>query len=813
MMEAARSADIIKRYVANLLVDRWWVVAISVFVVASFAIGLKNLRFSNDYKVFFDPSDPYLKALEEIHNVYTDNDPVVFVVTPRDGKVFTRTTLRTIEKLTREAWTIPYVQRVDSLQNFQYSRSENDDLVVSDLYRNADALSDADMDRIRQIALAEPLLLGRIINPSASVTGVFASFHVPGIDRQKEIPEIMQKARALRDELMRENPNVEIRLAGAVVISQAFTEASSRDIGTLGPLMFVLIAATLWVLLKSALTAFASLMVILFTIAGTMGLAGWLGFVLSPASITAPTILLTVAVADSVHVLVDFLNDLEHIRVDQHRDPIRRARFLAIIGAIRQTIKPVFVTTLTTAIGFLTLNFSDSPPFRDLGNIVALGVVIAFVLSMTFLPALLAILPIKQRKAQGGKALTGTFPILYRKLSLLNYRITFSITKYETGKRVSSSFSRLASFVIARRKALALILAVIVSGLGVAIPQNDLNDDVIKYFSEETEFRKDWHYTTTHLTGLYTLEYSLRAKEAGGINDPEYLKVVEDFAAWFKEQPETMHVDSLVDIHKRLNQNMNGDDPAWYRLPDNQELAAQYLLLYEMSLPPGLELNDRINIDKSASRFVATVHNLSSKEMLALEKRADDWLKKNAPPYMQAQAGSTPLMFSHIGQSNMQGLLEGTAIEFVVIAAILMFVLRSFGLGLLSLIPNIVPAAMAFGFWALINGQINLGLSVVANMTLGIVVDDTVHFLSNYTDARRRLGLSRERAIHYTFSHVGKAMAISTAVLAIGFGTLTLSTYELNAQMGLLTAITILFALLGDLFLLPSLLLLGGKEK
>lgn len=769
----------LETYSSCLLAKRYLVLVINVILVVIFAIGLKSLKFSNDYRVFFDKEDPKLHALEEIHSVYADDDPLAFVLTPKDGKVFSRDTLASIEWLTRESWKIPYVQRVDSLQNHQFSRSRDDELVVSDLFRNPQTLNDEQIEAIRQIALSERQLKGRLVNPTGTVAGVFATFHLPGVDRQKEIPDIVEHAEKIKSELIRLNPNLDARLTGGIVMSNAFTEASNRDTATLSPIIFLLITLTLWLLLRSALTTFAALTVIGFTVTGAMGIAGWLGFVISPASAIAPNVLLTVAVADSVHILVDFLNCL---RVDNGvRDP-RHARFYAIAEALRQTFRPIFLTTLTTAIGFLSLNFSDSPPFRDLGNIVAIGVVVAFALSVFFLPALLAILPIKAGNS-------------------------------EKAPDDHGSFSVLADFLIRHRKTLALLLCPIIVLLGSFIPTNELDDDMIKYFSSQTEFRKNWEYTTANLTGLYPLEFSIRAKGPGGINDPEYLKIVDEFGHWFEQQPETLHVDSIVDLHKRLNKNMHGDDSAWYRLPDNKELAAQYLLLYEMSLPPGLELNDRINIDKSASRFTVVVKHLSSNEMLNLEARAAEWLRSHAPPYMRAEATSPPIMFAHIGHTNIQSMIEGTFIEFAVIAAILMIVLRSFGLGVLSLLPNAIPAVMAFGFWALVNGKINMGLSVVTNMTLGIVVDDTVHFLTNYTYARRNLGASASEAIRYTLRHVGKAMAVSTAVLAVGFGILMLSAFELNAQMGLLTAITIVFALLGDLFLLPSLLLFRTSTR
>ena len=345
------------------------------------------------------------------------------------------------------------------------------------------------------------------------------------------------------------------------------------------------------------------------------------------------------------------------------------------------------------------------------------------------------------------------------------------------------------------------------------LPKNELNDDLIAYFSPENTFRADTDYATEHLTGMYVMEYSLGAEQPGGINAPLYLQVTDAFANWYRQQPEVLHVYSIADILKRLNKNMHDDAQKWHRIPASQELAAQYMLLYEMSLPEGLDLNDRINVDKSASRLTATIKSISSNEMLDLELRAEQWLQENAPEYMRVDAAGPNLIFAHIGESNIKSMLKGTVIALALISMVLIFALKSFKLGLLSLLPNLIPAGMAFGLWGLIDGQINLAVSVVASLTLGIVVDDTVHFLSKFQYARKTLKKELTGAVDYAFIHVGTALWITSVVLIAGFLVLTLSDFQLNAKMGLLTAITIGFALLADFLFLPPLLMLGKDKK
>ncbi len=452
----------------------------------------------------------------------------------------------------------------------------------------------------------------------------------------------------------------------------------------------------------------------------------------------------------------------------------------AIIESLRINLQPVTLASITTAIGFLSMNFSDVPPFQHLGNFVAAGVLISLVLSLTFLPALMSLLSIKVKP----------------------------LTQEHT-----DPFAKLGAFIVAKRKFFFWSSLVVIVTLISFLPRNELNDVFVHYFDESVDFRADTDYTTSHLTGIYHLSYSLQAAGKGAISNPEFLQEVDAFAQWYKEQPETIHVSTYTDILKRLNKNMHGDDPAWYTLPAERELAAQYLLLYEMSLPYGLDLNNQINIDKSATRFVATLITLSSNDLLALSERADQWLRENTQHIVQAKASGPSLMFANIGKRNIESMLLGTTAALLLISCMLIVAFRSLKIGLISLIPNLVPAAMGFGLWGLLVGEVGLALSVVSGMTLGIVVDDTVHFLSKYLRARREKAYDASAAVRYAFTMVGRPLMITTIVLVLGFAVLILSSFKLNSDMGLLTAMIIIFALVTDFLFLPTLLIkLEEKE-
>ena len=742
---------------------RWWVIAACVLGALAAGSGMRFIEFSNNYRVFFSPENPQLQAFEQLQNVYTKSDNALFVVAPKDGKVFTRQTLATVQWLTQQAWKLPYSSRVDSVTNFQHTTARGDDLVVRDLVPDPAALSDADLARIREIALHEPLLLNRLIPPAGHVTGVNVTMVMPEKSLD-EVPEVAARARALAEAARARDPNVEIYLTGVVFMNNSFAEESLKDMMTLVPLMYAVIVIIIFLSVRSLSGTLGTLLVIVFSIITAMGLAGWFGIQLTPPTASTPTVILTLAVADSIHVLLTLFHAMR-----QGRD-----KRTAIIESLRINGQPVFLTSFTTVIGFLSLNFSEVPPFRDLGNLVAIGVAAAWVYSILFLPAFMAVVPVRLKPQR------------------------------ERAWRAMEGF---AGFVIRRRRVLLWGSALVALALLAFIPRNEFNDQFVNYFDDSVQFRRDTDFVQGNLSGMYQVHYSLAAGDSGGISEPAYLAKVEEFAAWYRSQPDVTHVQTLTDTMKRLNKNMHGDDPAWYRLPDSRELSAQYLLLYELSLPFGLDLNDQINVDKSATRVVVTMNNVTTNRLLALEAQAQQWLRDHAPPAMFATGTGPALMFSHISSRNIRSMIGGNVLALVLVSGVIMLAIRSLRFGLVSLIPNLVPAGMAFGLWGLLVGEVGMSLSIVTALTFGIVVDDTIHFLSKYLHARRDKGLDAHAAVRYAFSTVGMALLVTSLILVAGFFILTFSAFKLNASMGMMCALTIGLALIADYLLLPPLLM------
>ncbi|TEU22294.1 MAG: hypothetical protein E3I13_02525, partial [Gammaproteobacteria bacterium] len=535
------------------------------------------------------------------------------------------------------------------------------------------------------------------------------------------------------------------------------------------PMAFMMVFILLLVTIRSVLLFLGSLVALSVTIIAAMGSAGYLGITITPPMTSMPVIILTIAVAGAVHLMMSFV---KHMRLGEDK-------VSSLTNAFEHNKRAIIIAGVTTAIGFLGLNFSEVPPFHDLGNVAAIGTILSLFMTLAFLPAWILVMPINIKK---------------KNIKSQPYMLV------------------LAEFVIVKQKIILFLGSILAVGLIYLIGNNEINDNFVEYFDDRVEVRRDADMVDKLLTGNGIVEYSFDSKKPGGISDPSFLRDIDRFVSWMRKQPEVNNISSISDTFKRLNKNMNADSEVFYKLPEERNLSAQYLLLYEMSLPYGLDLNNQINIDKSKTRVSVNLKNLSSNEYLNLENRVQEWFKNNTPDIMTEGASPT-LMFSHIGKRNAESMIYGTGITLVVISVILMLVLKSVSIGVVSLMPNLVPAAMSLGIWSLIDGQITMAVSVVSSITLGIIVDDTVHFLSKFQEAYKRMGKSVEDSIRHAFSHIGSALVVTSIALTAGFLVLADSVFQINAGMGKLTSIIIVVALVMDLLLLPALLLAFNQEK
>ena len=756
-------------FISIVLGRRWLTILVGSIVVCALAAGMMFIvTVEVDVRNHFSEGDPRIAALDRLENTYSLTDTALVAVAPQDNTIFTQDNLATIEELTEQLWLTPYVSRVDSIANYSHSKGFEDELIVQPLVDSAGSLDDNDIERIEKIALTTEEIAGRFVSRDGRIAGLVVNVVLPE-DRQLGRLATTDFLRDTVAQAREKYPSIGFHLTGDIVLNRAMSDALNKEFKVLGPVAFATMLLVAILLLGSAWGTVAIVLMLAAVILSALGFAGWAGIKFYGESAAAFFVLMAVAVAHSVHIIEAVLSAMRQ-GMDRNQATAR---------ALKLNVWPVFLTSLTTAIGFLSLNFSDMPPFRIMGNIVAFGAMCAFVYSVTLLPAFLSIVPIRGRAGRVGKI---------------------------------GIFDHLGRFVVSRHMTLLWSSGVLIVVMVAGISRIELQENWLELLDESYEFRRSTDFISENFTGLETLEYSLDSGREGGVTDVNYLNSVDSFAEWFREQPEVAHVFAISDVIKRLNKNLNADDPDQYSIPDNSDLAAQYLLLYEFSLPMGRDLNNLINIGRSETRMTVVLSSLTTKEKIELDDRAQSWLRENAPG-LESRASGVAIVGAHSIQRNIEKMLIGTVTAMAVVSLLLVFVFRSVRLGLISLIPNFVPAAMAIGLWGYLVGDVGVAASVVTAIAFGIIVDDTIHFMTKYMGARKD-GQSPAESVQSAFSSVGKALLATSAVFALGLLVFGASGMTNNQDLGLLVGITVIFALLADLLFLPPLLMiLDGIKK
>ena len=757
-----------ERFAEFVVNNRIKVAIVTMLLAFGVFAGIPNLKLDTDGRVFMAADNPDKVRLDKFEQEFAKDDNLAIIIVPADGEVFTPRTLGAIGAMTEDLWNLPYVRLVNSITRFQNTYADGDMMVVEDLVPEPDMVTDEDAAAARAVALDRIEIRNSLINEDASATAISVIFRLPGIDLVSEIPNINAEFEPLLEEYRAAYPDIQFKASGSVAISQAFATASQKDGETLTPAMLVAMLVIVGVLLRSATGSLLILILATLSALVSLGALGWTRIPINSATAVAPLMVITLAVASSVHVLSSVRQTMQ-----ETADRTIWARRAIIDHGLGIT-----VAVFTTAIGFLSLNFSISPPFRQLGNMVAGGMIGVWVFTMFLLPGLICWLPIKQNKRTAS---------------------------------VDSFMVALGEFVIRHQKRLLVGIPVVIIAFGAGISQIKLEDDFLRYFDESFETRQATDLYETELGGLNVLEYSVDTGVENGINSVEYLQTLDALSVFLRDQPEISHIRSLSDTIKRLNMNMNSDDPAYYRIPDSDEEASQFLFLYELSLGYGMDLTDQINVDRSSTRVSAFVGYATTRQLIALDEKIQGWFDKNAPELKSPVTGQTHV-YTMISARDVPSMLQGTSLALVFISFVIFLVLRNLKLGLVSLVPNLVPAIMGFGLWGYMVGNVTLAVSIVVAMTLGIVVDDTVHFILKYANARKR-GDSAEDSVRYAFKSVGMALTVTSLGLVIGFAILGQSGFAVNRDMARLTAITLSFALFVDFLFLPPLLIFLDRMK
>ena len=755
----------IEKYTELLISNKFKVLIATLLLILLATFGASFLEQPSGYRGFVENGQSNYEEILNLEEKYGMIDTLSYVIRPNEGDIFQKEALELIHELTEISWQTPYSSRVNSLTNHQYTTVDGDDINIDDFINNVENLENSDLIRLRELALAENTIVNFILSKSAKVAFVNISLDMPdgmGFDDPINFAENQKKY--FNDKY----PEIFVTVAGSSRYSHNFQTTARSDAMTMYPGFLILIIILSYVLLRSVSASLISLIIIFLSILPSMGIAGWLGFEAQPPLIIAPILILTIALAHAIHILSIALTNLNEGKNKKE----------AITESLKINMTPVFLTSLTTAVGVAGVNFGKIPAFSEMANTVVIGSTISFALSVIILPILFIIMPIKSH-GRSSIVLDGL-----EKLGDIIYKFKFYFIT-----------------------TIGLISILLIN----LIPNLYFDDDFDSYFDRVEEWVEVKNIVNDEFGSSFFIFANLSSEKQDGITDPDYLKKLEKFGEWLESQEEVVTVSSIADVIKTLNKNMNGGSDEFYTIPDDKALNAQYLLLYELSVPYGMDLKNQITSDKSESRMLIRINMATSKESIAFNERTDKYISDNLQGLSSDGVVGIPIMMPYVYEDNTNGLARGLIFSFIFIVIVIGATLRSIKFGLISIVPNVVPFILSYGILSLFTNIVTFSHTISILISLGLVVDATIHFLTKFKKASA-LKLSAYDSIQYCFKYVGFPIIVASVCLFSGFLFLLQSSFQTNYILGGMCALIILLALIIDLLLLPSLLLLFGKK-
>jgi len=760
-----------KKDFAKLLIKyRYLSIGLVIIVVCLLATGLTKLTFNPDLETYFPEGHPAVIRYNEIDDMFIPTDNLIIAVHSNEGTLFNGDSLKVIEELTKKSWTIPYSVRVDSLTNYSYVKSVNDDLIVEPFIEEAEKKSIEFFEKRENLVAGEDIIYKSLISEDKKTSVVSIIVDPPGPNKEDQNSELINYLLGFIEPIKESNENLDIRLLGNPYLDYISPRIVKAEMPVVMPLMLLLIFLIVFLMIRSYAAVLATFIVILMSLIATFGSIGLLGNPLNQMVSTIPILIITLALADCIHLFsIYFQNRIKGISSKESMEK-----------SLEMNIQPLFLTTISTCIGFLCLNFIEVAPLRDFGNAVAIGIGFAFIFTIFFIAPIVSFFEVK------------------------------TASKVTKQTRFSTS---VGSFILKNGNKLIFSITSISFLILLCIPMNELDENPTQMYAEGfTSFSSDTLWLDEKLSVTFPVNF-LATNEEGQVSDPDFLKILDKFSVWLEEREQVNHVTSLANNMKNLNKSMHGDDPEWKRIPENADLSAQYLFFYEMSLPMGLDLNSSISQDRKSTKISATLKDMSSNEFKEFNNEVLRYLRQNNLENMISEASSFRVIFTYMTEAIVNSLLYGLFIGILLITLIIGLFFRSYLLPALSIFPNILPIGMGFGLWGLFVGEVGFMVAVGMGSTLGVIVDFTVHFLSKYELARKELKKSVEESVIYSFETVGFALIIMTVVLALGFSVLNLVTFIPIQDFAKFSVICFVGGLIINFLFLPNLLMKFDKRK
>jgi predicted RND superfamily exporter protein len=735
-------------------------------VMGSFA---GRLAFDTNYRIWFEEDDAYLKSYDAFLKEF-GNDDMFVVAFKDDAGLFNPKAIGAIGRLTERFWQISGVIRVDSLTNAQSLRGEPDGIAINELFPKDQPLTADAIARSEKYVESDRMIRGLLISHDKKLAVIRGKFAPNSIGPELP-PKVYRELTAiLKEETSR--TGYRFYMAGGPLTDAAFDRVAESDMSRLVPPLLLMLAVILVVVFRSIWGMLIPLGCAFLTITTTMGLTGLMGYKLNAVTASTPQILLGIGIAGSVHILAAFLS--------------AKSNGLSSADAVRVTLRenmgPVFLTEFTTALAFYSYYATPLVPIQRLGFMAGHGTMIMFIFSMTLTPAALTFFPDK-RKVK---------------------------TDYN---KPHAYFRAIGNYMLGRPRTVVLLwagLALVAAGF---MRHVHVDSDPVNYFSPSYWFRQSVDFIEKQGSGAAVYEIVVRGDGPGSIKTAAYMRELDRLDRYLREEApgELVATMSISGVVRKINTALHGDDPAYDAIPGDDAAVSQYLFLYGLSVPVGQDLNDRINVDASATRLTAVRHLVSTQTSRQNIDQITNWAQANLHNVTVEFTGRD-VLYTNMGNNITKGLVDSFSLALLSIMLVMFVTFRSFKCAIVGLIVNVVPLLLTLGLMGVFRITLDVGTIMVADLGLGIAVDDTIHFLSHYRRQMRK-GSTARAAILEMFGQLGTPLFVTTTVLVGSFMVFVFADFMPNFYFGVLISALIVIALLVELSLTPAMLYLWDRKR
>lgn len=755
-----------KQYIDFLFRFKWAIVFVVPLIVFALALNLKHLEIDGSYRIWFEKDSKILTDYDTFRSEFSNDDGIVVVFKDENG-IFNKKALASIQRLTEAFWDMPHIDRVDSITNYQHVHTEEgkpDDVFVDDFI--VEDLSEVDeiyfSDR-KKVALADSIIVDSFISKDGTTTMIFARLESEANENGDISSEMMGYLTPLI-EAESNKTGYKYWLNGGPVMTQAFVHIAGKDAMTFTPLVFLSSMILLFMLFRRVSGALVPLAVVLFTFLSVLAVQTLLGYKLNNFTANIPVFIVAIGIADAVHIYSIWLMGKKEGLANKE----------AVENSITKNFLPIFLTSLTTTVGFSTLAISKVVPVATLGIATASGAVLAFMISIVWMPAVLLLLK---------KPIKGT-------------------QKPEETKM----FRGYGAFIVRNDKRIILIGSLIVAVMGIGLAFVKIDSNTIRYFAPEVEIRKSAEFTMENLTGSMSYMVIVDSGEIDGIKDPAFLRTVEKFYTEYQRMfpHDVRDIFSLLDTIKRYNKIMNNSET----VPKERNLIAQYLLLYSMGLPQGMEITDQMDFDQRKLRINVLTNIVDTSKDMKMINYAQEWWANTE--YSMNLTGQTA-MYAYMQKDITDTLIYSLSLTILIVSLMMLLIFKRLKILWILLLPNLLPVILVIGLMGWLGLTIDMGVAIAGAIIIGVAVDDTIHFLVKYFDARKR-GLSMADTFDEVLHYAGRAIFFTTIVLSLSFSMFVFSTFTPNQNFGVVTATALIIALIIDLLYLPALLHMADKN-